>query len=561
MVLDDVKNRIYNYLPSFIKRGEILGYIITAISGVLLTLWQAILNLSNAEWTGKGLKLLAEKEGVFYLDIDTDEELQARLLDRYDINKARGTEAGIIADLTVILNKVPDIDFSAQGSFVLNEEVLDDNYSFLGGNKIIFLRNFLSGLKSLYGASTTRPEDYIRNFPFEDDLVDEVSDEEPVYTGTYSTTAYGLIKSSDNTLVATRILLGETHAIAIDDLAKNLIASTDFSSNYTNVNCTVSVVDQTYDGRTVKALKIKYNGGGDAYVMLNLTSFVNFYQNLPFAWKVIAKADTGSFTYSEIQLRETAGGLRTFASKNAYIGNTWAEITTSDTSPVDAYNGFRLLLRPPNNTSDTFYYILPQVEQKSFCTSFAIGTRPAGILEYPIALIDKTHFSISVDFIISGYSAGFSTLFYTGADGADNISIHISQNGMVRLNLSNTYYDATSISANKIYNLILSFDGTTYRVFLDNIMVLEQAGDIQDIDTGRFLIGSLPYTASSRLNGAVRNFAIWDRAITQSEILVAESIYGINKYTLNANINVNELKDIIQKKVIPIDCQILYGEE
>src|SRR5690606_32455215 len=54
-------------------------------------------------------------------------------------------------------------------------------------------------------------------------------------------------------------------------------------------------------------------------------------------------------------------------------------------SPID---NVRVYFYPSREAGEVTYFAAPQVEKKPFATSFVNGTRPDGILAYPIALKD-----------------------------------------------------------------------------------------------------------------------------------------------------------------------------
>jgi hypothetical protein len=151
MTLQEAINKIKGYLPGFIVSSEELESIITAAGKSFVSLKAGVDSLGDADWAGKGLRKLADKEHVFYNGGDTDEAIRARLEDRYLINSIRGTEAGITDDLTALLGTAPDIEFHAGEVSIVDEIIVGDKYSFLGRNKVIILNNVISIITSLYG--------------------------------------------------------------------------------------------------------------------------------------------------------------------------------------------------------------------------------------------------------------------------------------------------------------------------------------------------------------------------------------------------------------------------
>lgn len=121
-------DKIIKFLPSFIDTSsEALGAIIWASARRFYELYQAIVGLKMVEWIGKGLKLTAKENRMIYLPEITDGDLQTKLLNRYGILTARGTEYGITDDIANIdLGQTPTLEFHRFGE--VGGWALDDTY-------------------------------------------------------------------------------------------------------------------------------------------------------------------------------------------------------------------------------------------------------------------------------------------------------------------------------------------------------------------------------------------------------------------------------------------------
>jgi hypothetical protein len=136
MTAQDIKNKLYKYTPTFVEDSVILEGLYTAISDTIYNLAITIQNLQNANWTGKGLAINCAENQIYGSNItdhlltenmdnisledgddvvmrisDTDADYEGRLATRFEILSQRGTEAGILNDITNILGE-PGIDVS-----------------------------------------------------------------------------------------------------------------------------------------------------------------------------------------------------------------------------------------------------------------------------------------------------------------------------------------------------------------------------------------------------------------------------------------------------------------
>ncbi|MDQ7818685.1 MAG: hypothetical protein RDU14_16790 [Melioribacteraceae bacterium] len=122
------RDKIIKFLPTFIDtNSNELVAIVTAAARSFYELYQAIVGLKTVEWTGKGLKLTAKENRMIYLPEITDADLQTKLLNRYGILTARGTEDGIADDIANIdLGQPPTLEFHSFGE--VGGWTLDDTY-------------------------------------------------------------------------------------------------------------------------------------------------------------------------------------------------------------------------------------------------------------------------------------------------------------------------------------------------------------------------------------------------------------------------------------------------
>jgi len=103
-----ILEKLYKYLPDFVDRkSETLQAFLLAIAKMLVRFYNAMYNLKDANWTGKGLRKLANSYRIFYKNSDSDNVIQTDLINRFNILTKRGTKQGVEYDISRI-----DTEFS-----------------------------------------------------------------------------------------------------------------------------------------------------------------------------------------------------------------------------------------------------------------------------------------------------------------------------------------------------------------------------------------------------------------------------------------------------------------
>lgn len=133
--------RLIKYLPDFVKVNVELTALLTAISNALDSAKTEIVNIKNAYWSGKGLKLTADESNIFYEYSTAEAVIQTRLSNRFEQLTLRGSESGIISDLTHLAgSKFTDIN-SEVGLYGIDEcgIIVDQTYLAVDSRAIIDL--------------------------------------------------------------------------------------------------------------------------------------------------------------------------------------------------------------------------------------------------------------------------------------------------------------------------------------------------------------------------------------------------------------------------------------
>jgi hypothetical protein len=134
-----IKDKIFQFLPTFLDyRSENLNSLINVIVNAIYRVNEE--TLIQHFWVGKGLRLTAEGDRIFYKQAYSDNDIQSLLIDRFNILVKRGTEAGIQDDISNMdLNISPTVEFLDTGW------IMDQVYPETEGSKI----SFLDGYKSI----------------------------------------------------------------------------------------------------------------------------------------------------------------------------------------------------------------------------------------------------------------------------------------------------------------------------------------------------------------------------------------------------------------------------
>lgn len=105
MTTSEIKARLYQYTPAFIVENELLDDLYETIATTLSSLSEAIENLPDADWEGKGLlKNIGEHQIITNSNL-TEAELQLKLEGRFTENIERGTEEGIRDDIEILIDE------------------------------------------------------------------------------------------------------------------------------------------------------------------------------------------------------------------------------------------------------------------------------------------------------------------------------------------------------------------------------------------------------------------------------------------------------------------------
>lgn len=227
--------------------------------------------------------------------------------------------------------------------------------------------------------------------------------------------------------------------VAVETGATNLVLNPYFDANWGNsAFATKTLIDAPFiDGTTVKALKLVYSGSGDGYASRTITLSSTPNRTFTFSfWVKQIGNNVGLFSNTFLQFIKSAGYATVCSYSPSTVPTEWTKISITGTTPSDTTNNFNIILRPLNSATGEIWYTLPQVEEKSFPTSFVNGTRANGMLKYPKEILSTDEGCISFWMYARSDSNTFAgnpnPIFSSGIDGGFDLLIDKSGNNYLR---------------------------------------------------------------------------------------------------------------------------------
>jgi len=142
MTIERLKDKVIKFTPTFVKINEILTGLYVSIATSVSYVLTEIEGLPNADWTGKGLIKNCEESGIINTK-RSEASLKTDLANRFPINLKRGTEDGIIDDVSKLLNVNNAVDLDIQfykfdeSGIIVGSTIVSNANSIVGSNKII----------------------------------------------------------------------------------------------------------------------------------------------------------------------------------------------------------------------------------------------------------------------------------------------------------------------------------------------------------------------------------------------------------------------------------------
>jgi hypothetical protein len=142
-VSDRILEKLKMLTPSFVKRNKNLTAIYNSVALILSDFYYAMVALITSNWVGKGLRLFADKCQIFYNYEDTDTSIQLRVMEKYNINQARGTASQIPLDLSALLmgDISLNLTYADKRGWILGLTYPGIDYVFIDSPKLIVIED------------------------------------------------------------------------------------------------------------------------------------------------------------------------------------------------------------------------------------------------------------------------------------------------------------------------------------------------------------------------------------------------------------------------------------
>ncbi|HEX2984682.1 MAG TPA: hypothetical protein VHO28_14155, partial [Ignavibacteriales bacterium] len=350
-------------------------------------------------------------------------------------------------------------------------------------------------------------------FHFDDNLRDSISGINASYTGTLNETSFGLIYTSDNSLVVTKVNGKFGGGAAVESGTTNLISNGGFEAG--------GSTGYSWWGSGTRSIVNGYHGNG--YYMESTSSAVGLSSSAiaavsgtTYTIQVKVKGDHLNYFY----ILKASGNVNISAlATKTYLEGGWYQLTYTVTcTTTETWNILFAFYNYAKGIIDE-----AQVEARATATTFCESSRPIGKLVYPLSLINKNKFTIK------GYFTMNATSFYVPIVALDNpsqgsatdrilLSVYNSQ--YLNLFVGNTSKASAFIpTLGRTYHFSLKFDGTTYTVKIDNNVVITHAAPVQSLASAQLELGCWMHNNLTyyTLNGWLDEIAIFNRDTTDDE--------------------------------------------
>lgn len=266
--------------------------------------------------------------------------------------------------------------------------------------------------------------------------------------------------------------------LAIEEGTTNLTPNIDMTSWLVEQSCKVTKTNETYKGVSVYRV---YFPPGD----IPRTHFSFPYTTTSFTGSIYYRFTEESMGTGEAKpafyFREKGFGT-THASASFIESKEWQRISMSKTFTTTG-NSMFLLYRSSSATTKpiTIDFAMPQVEQKSFATSFVEGTRSHGVLGYPSGTVDWTKpWTISLWLKFNAtYAVDKSNCVIWGAGvNVKDKGLHILRrsNGQLALAFAGNDLGTTAFKDDALWHhYCFVWDGANQIIYEDGVEIAKRA--------------------------------------------------------------------------------------
>lgn len=213
------------------------------------------------------------------------------------------------------------------------------------------------------------------------------------------------------------------------------------------------------------------------------------------------------------------------------VRNTITGATIENTDPFTIGREFNGLI----DEVRIFDYVLPQAEVSALYKRAAIPSEQVNGISGLATAFHGTNTQIEAPDFGSVFASGaYSVSTWFNTDTLSGNRTIFEQSGVFLLRMdgddivarvhNGTTYDAASvktrnISASTWYHVVVTFDGTTHRIYLDGVVKDSNAisGSVRNL-SGSCYFGRRATASTERWEGIIDEFRVYDRALTLNEI-------------------------------------------
>lgn len=329
-------------------------------------------------------------------------------------------------------------------------------------------------------------------------------------------------------------------AVAVEEATTNLLANpllTD-TNNDGNAESWVIGAGGAGDGSRTYNKLIKPGRYGGNIQRIEVTAVGNTQDTYFVQANIPVTADTAYTWSAYVKSNDTPRLVARFHD----IGGTpiGSDFNGATYSKIGEFERLTLTATAPANSTSVNFYIRswgqaagewieiesPQMEQKSFTTSFINGSRSASKISYPKELVSVNAFTFNAWVNISAFNGAsvVNTIFEIDNAFAlkDRILFCYGTTQKLQLSVSNATVDDVLTSdfvpiIGKWHMVTVSFDGTNYKIYADGNLQISGNKVIATIPNNATLnIGGFWY---GRLNGLIEDVRIDKVAVSDDEIL------------------------------------------
>jgi hypothetical protein len=252
--------------------------------------------------------------------------------------------------------------------------ITDPALGALSGYGVYTRRGFFTEDVVIGGRSLGLMQGLTALFHFDDNDYDSISGIKPNYTGTKNETAFGLVNSSDNSLVYTKVNGKFGGGIAIEDGTTNLITNGGFEAG--------GSTGYSWWGSGTRSIVGGYHGNG--YYMESTASAVGLSSSAiaavsgtTYTIQVKVKGDHLNYFY----ILKASGNVNISAlAAKTYLEGGWYQLAYTVTCSVT--ETWNILFAFYNNAKGVIDEA--QVEARPYASSFVESSRPIGTIEYNV---------------------------------------------------------------------------------------------------------------------------------------------------------------------------------